>query len=99
MYVIEYTEEAADNIKHVRPFDRQRILDAIDRQLSQTPTRPTRNRKPLIGLKPPWEHEEPIWELRIGQYRTFYDVDEGGLLVVVRAIRRKLPGQTTEDIL
>ncbi len=58
MYAIEYTEEAAENLKQVRAFDRQRILDAIDRQLTQTPTRPTRNRKSLFGLKPPWEHEE-----------------------------------------
>ena len=76
MYTIEYTEEAADNLRKVRVFDRQRILDAIDRQLSQTPTQLTGNRKILLGLEPPWEYEEPIWELRIGQYRVFYDVSE-----------------------
>jgi mRNA-degrading endonuclease RelE of RelBE toxin-antitoxin system len=99
MYTIEYTEEAAENLRRVRVFERQRILDAIDRRLSQTPTQPTRNRKILVGLEPPWEHEEPIWELRIGQYRVFYDANEVDQRVVVRAVRRKLPRQTTEDIL
>jgi mRNA-degrading endonuclease RelE of RelBE toxin-antitoxin system len=99
MYTIEYTEEAAENLKNIRLFDRRRVLDAIDRQLSQTPTKPTRNRKILIGLEPPWEHEEPIWELRIGKYRAFYDVNETDRRVVIRAVRQKLPRQTIEDIL
>jgi mRNA-degrading endonuclease RelE of RelBE toxin-antitoxin system len=42
---------------------------------------------------------EPVRELRIGDWRVFYDVDEQDSLVVVRAIRRKSPGKTTEDIL
>jgi mRNA-degrading endonuclease RelE of RelBE toxin-antitoxin system len=40
-----------------------------------------------------------VWELRVGTYRVFYDVEESERRVIVRAVRRKLPGNTTEDIL
>lgn len=99
MYTIEYTEEVADHLKTVRAFDRQRVLDRIDRELSNAPTQPTRNKKILVGLKPLWEHDEPIWELRVGQYRVFYDTDEIAKHVVIRAVRKKKPHQTTEEIL
>ena len=38
-------------------------------------------------------------ELRVGQYRVFYDVDEGKRVVYIRAIRRKPHGKTTKEIL
>ena len=60
--------------------------------------RETRNRKMLHGLIPPWQRVEHVWELRIGQYRVFYDVDVAGV-VTIRALRRKPPRKTTEDIL
>jgi mRNA-degrading endonuclease RelE of RelBE toxin-antitoxin system len=50
-------------------------------------------------LVPPWEHVEPVWELRIGEYRVFYDVNEEDLTVAIRAIRHKPPHKTTEEIL
>lgn len=99
MYRLEYAEGVADDLKPLRAGDRNRILDKIDQQLKDSPTQQTRNKKPLVGLKPPWEHEEPIWELRVGKYRVFYDVDEAGQQVVVRAVREKPPHRTTEDIL
>ena len=63
------------------------------------PTRQTRNRKMLVALAPPWEHVEPVWELRLGEYRIFYDVDEEASVVIVRAVRHKPPHSTTEKIL
>ena len=86
-------------LKSVRVYERHRVLDTIDEQLTHAPAQETRNKKILIGLKPPWEHEEPIWELRIGPYRVFYDVSETEQRVIVRAVRQKLPHQTTEEIL
>ena len=47
----------------------------------------------------PWEHLEPVWELRDGEYRVFYDVDEAAAVIKVRAIRHKPPHKTTEEIL
>jgi mRNA-degrading endonuclease RelE of RelBE toxin-antitoxin system len=50
-------------------------------------------------LIPPWTAELPVWELRIGEYRVFYDVSDEEETVYVRAVRKKPPGTTTEEIL
>ena len=76
-----------------------RILDRIEVQLAHEPTRQTRKRKVITGLVPPWEHEAPVWQLRVGGYRVFYDVSEAASVVTVRAIRYKPPHETTEEIL
>ena len=47
---------------------------------------------------PPLEHVPPIWQLRIGDHRAFYDVDEVTRVVFVRAVGRKPPHATTEEI-
>jgi len=99
MYTIEFAAGVAEDLRGLRAADRATILDQIDQHLQHEPTKITRNRKPLPGLAPPWEHEEPVWELRIGEYRIFYDVNEEGQRVVVRAIRHKPPHKTTEEIL
>ena len=59
---------------------------------------PSRNRKELTALVPPWEHVPPVWELRVDEYRVFYDVDPGARLVVVRAVRRKGRSTTKEIV-
>src|SRR5579884_2448561 len=99
MYELEYTQGVAEDLKTVRANDRKRILDKIDEQLTNNPTEETRNKKILIGLKPPWEHEESVRELRVGKYRVFYDVDEEKQQVIIRAIREKPPHRTTEEML
>ena len=99
MFEIAYSEAVADDLKLLRAGERSRILDRIEVQLSHEPTRQTRNRKLLIGLVPPWDHTPPVWELRIGEYRVFYDVDETVAVVLVRAIRHKPPHKMIEEIL
>ena len=99
MYQITYVESIADDLKRLQAGQRKQILNRIERQLTRQPTRQTRNRKPLAGLVPPWEYVEPVWELRIGEYRVFYDVDEAAAVVIIRAIRHKPPHKTTEEIL
>ena len=99
VYSIEYAEGVSDDLAGLRAHERARILDAIEAQLTHEPTLQTRNRKRLVGLIPPWQHIEPVWELRIGEYRIFYDVDEMASVVVVRAICRKPPHKATEEIL
>ena len=98
-YKIKYSTDVADDLARVRTDQRARILDRIEVQLRQEPTRPSRNRKMLVGLVPPWQHVKPVWELRIGEYRVFYDVEEKAATVVVRAIRHKPPHKTLEEIL
>jgi mRNA-degrading endonuclease RelE of RelBE toxin-antitoxin system len=99
VYQIGYSEGVADDLARLPASQRTKILDRIEVQLKHEPTRPTRNRKILVGLVPPWEHVDPIWELRIGEHRIFYDVDEAESNAVIRAIRHKPPHKATEEIL
>ena len=99
MFVIEYAEGVTDDLANLPAYRHRQILDYIEEQLTHQPTRQTRNKKILIGLIPPWEHVEPVWELRIEAYRVFYDVDEKGSIVTIRVIRYKPPHKTTEEIL
>ena len=97
-YEILVHELAADEIASLRAYDQRRILEAIEQQLSHEPTVPTRRRKCLIGLLPSFEHLLPVWELRVGSFRVFYDVDDSSSQVHVRAVRHKNPFQQTHDI-
>jgi mRNA-degrading endonuclease RelE of RelBE toxin-antitoxin system len=99
MFAIEYAEGVAEDLARLRAFQRAQILDRIEAYLRHQPTQETRSRKILVGLVPPWDHIEPAWELRIGHYRVFYDVDVDSSVVYVRAIRHKPPYKTTEEIL
>ena len=99
MYELRFASDVEDDLTRVRVHDRRRILDAIETQLSYQPTVATRNRKILVDLTPAWEANPPIWELRVGSYRVFYDVDEDQNEVYVRAVREKPPHKRTEDIL
>jgi len=99
VYKIVYSTGVADDLKSLEAPERSEILDEIEVQLPHEPGRETRNRKILFGLLPPWEHVPPVWELRIGEYRIFYDIDEKAKLVMIRAIRHKPPHKTTEEIL
>jgi mRNA-degrading endonuclease RelE of RelBE toxin-antitoxin system len=88
---------ALKDLKGIRVFDRRCIVQAIDDQLIHEATVATRNRKILPDLVPPFFCRPPVWQLRIGDFRVFYDVDED--VVHVRAIRPKLPHQTREQML
>jgi mRNA-degrading endonuclease RelE of RelBE toxin-antitoxin system len=98
MFEIWLAEGAVADLDAVPAFRRSAILDAIERRLATTPLARSRSRKELVGLVPPWDQVRPVWELRVGEYRVFYDVDEGGSLVIVEAIRRK-GRKGTEEIL
>lgn len=97
-YEIVVHELAVEELESFRAFDQRRILAEIREQLGNQPAVPTRRRKCLADLTPSFEHELPVWELRVGDFRVFYDVAEHGRCVHVRAVRRKEPRQHTEDI-
>jgi len=99
VYLIQYAEGVVADLASLRAYERAQILDTVEEQLAHQPTQQTRRKKSLPGLVPPWEHVEPVWELRIGEYRVFYDVDEGRRIATVRAVRHKPPHRTTEEIL
>ena len=97
-FVIKFPGSAAAELKSIRVFDQRRILDEIENQLRDQPTVATRNRKCLGDFVPGFAHDPPVWELRVGDFRVFYDVDEEAEVVNVGAIREKARGQATEDI-
>ena len=99
MYDIRYSPGVEHDLKKIKVFLRRQILDGIDEHLSHVPTRITRKRKLLHGLIPPFDSDPPIWQLSVGEYRVFYDVDEIERIVYVRAVRHKPPHKTTEEIL
>jgi mRNA-degrading endonuclease RelE of RelBE toxin-antitoxin system len=99
VYEILFAQGIVDDLRRIDANKRTWRLDRIDIQLKHEPAKATRNRKILVGLVPPWDHCEPVWELRIGEYRAFYDVDANAMTVSVRAIRHKPPHKTIEEIL
>jgi mRNA-degrading endonuclease RelE of RelBE toxin-antitoxin system len=99
MYEVKYAEDVSKDLKELTAFKRKEILDRIDQELVNEPTRETRNKKVLSDVEPPWPFKEPLRELRVGDYRVFYDVDLDASRVVVRAIRHKPPHKTTKEIL
>ena len=91
-------ELAAEEIEDLRKYDQRRIVAAIEKQLRHEPGAVSRRRKCLAALTPSFEHVPPVWELRVGEFRVFYDVDNAVKVVHVRAVRRKESRQRTEDI-
>lgn len=98
MFAILYDEAAEQDLRGLRAYEARRILDEIDDQLTREPTSRSRRRRLLEGLVPPWDKVRPVWQLRVGDFRVFYDVDEAQREVVVRAIRRK-GSKTTKEVL
>ena len=98
MFSITIAPSALRELKMVPVFYRRLIASAIERQLALEPAKTTKNRKCLIGLVAGFEHEPPIWELRIQMWRVFYDIDEEEKTVVIRAVRLKPAGRTIGEI-
>ena len=79
-FSVNLTESACGHIKAFKRYDRNRILDAINEQLTHKPNEQTRNKKIL--------RENPIsdWELRVPPFRVFYEVDESEHVVRIVAV-------------
>jgi mRNA-degrading endonuclease RelE of RelBE toxin-antitoxin system len=80
MFDIEFTSEAIDDLRSLRKFDQQQVLNAIESQLRHQPDHITRNRK---RLRPNALAE---WELRVDRFRIFYDIDASKQSVKVEAV-------------
>ena len=97
-FFIRLTRLAFEDLEKVPAHDRGRIMDAIEDNLSHQPLTPSRHRKPLIGLEPPWDQLRPVWQLTVEPYRIFYDADPDDRHVMIQAVRAK-GRKTTEEIL
>ncbi|MSQ28307.1 MAG: type II toxin-antitoxin system RelE/ParE family toxin [Dehalococcoidia bacterium] len=78
-----FTHGATEDLRALRPFEQRLILDHVESLLTFEPLVPARNKKPLSS------NAVSAWEVRLGRFRVFYDVDEGPRLVTVRAVGRK----------
>lgn len=69
-YTIEYSPETLSHFRVLTARQRVTVLDAVDVQLAHEPAVETRNRKPM--------RPNPLapWELRIGDLRVYYDVED-----------------------
>ena len=83
MFEIEFTSDAVDDLKAFRKAEQQMIFDQIDNQLVYEPMVDTRNRK---KLRP---NDVAEYELRIGRFRVFYDVDEKVKMGKIEAVGHK----------
>jgi mRNA-degrading endonuclease RelE of RelBE toxin-antitoxin system len=99
LYEIRFAVSVVRDLRRLRANQRRRIIDEIRGKLAEEPTKPTKHIKQLRKLVPPFEAVPPIWQLRIGDHRVFYDVDDQDKKVFVRAIRRTSSPLTTEQIL
>lgn len=98
-FALAFSEGVKEDLEGLRAYDRRVLLEAIKAQLTHAPHVETKQRKLLRNLVPPFEAIPPIWQLRVGAFRVFYDVNEEERRVSVRAIRRKPAHLKTEEIL
>ncbi|MCC3410856.1 MULTISPECIES: type II toxin-antitoxin system RelE/ParE family toxin [unclassified Microcoleus] len=83
MYQIEYTPQAIQDIKYFKKHEQQQILSEIPVQLRYEPSVETRNRK---RTRP---NSMAEWELRIAEFRVFYNVEEQVQIVEIQRIGEK----------
>jgi len=77
MYEIRWDEGAKGDMKRMglRAYEVRQIVDTVDEQLMYEPERETRSKKIIRpSQRFPFQHVEPVWQLRVGEFRVFYDV-------------------------
>src|SRR5262249_38934193 len=84
MFQIAFTTEAIEDLDSIRKFDAKRILSEIETQLVNEPATISRNRK---QLRP---NQLAEWELRMGEFRVFYDIIAGEQTVRIVAVGKKV---------
>jgi mRNA-degrading endonuclease RelE of RelBE toxin-antitoxin system len=79
-YEIRFSRDAERQLGQLTARARSILIEAIEEQLTHQPEVPTRHRKLM--------RENPLadWELRVGEYWLFYDVDSDQDIVMILAI-------------
>lgn len=95
-FTIDIDEDALRELAEVKAFHRKKIADEIDKQLEHQADAPSRNRKMLKAAS---AGSGPMWELRVGEYRVIYEINQDKSKVTVQAVRHKPPEKRTKDIL
>jgi mRNA-degrading endonuclease RelE of RelBE toxin-antitoxin system len=73
---IAYAEAAVRHLARLTARQRAAVLDVVPLKLTHRPTVPTRNRKRLR------DNTLAPWELRIGDIRVYFDVEDAPAAVV-----------------
>ena len=78
---IAYAEAAVRHLSDLTARQRATVLDVVALKLTHQPTVPTRSRKRLR------DNTLAPWELRIGDIRVYFDVEEAPeAIVTIRAV-------------
>lgn len=80
-YRIEYSPDTKDHFRYLSKRQQVTVLGTVEKQLQYQHGVETKNRKPM--------RPNPLapWELRIGNLRVYYDIeDEPKHIVYIRAI-------------
>ena len=76
-YEICYSNEAVEQLKKLRVFDRAAILDQIEQVLSVNPDVVSKSRIKRLREPAPTQYR-----LRVGEFRVFYDLEEEAVLII-----------------
>lgn len=82
-FAINVTKGAEADLNWFKAYDRRIILAGLESHLRHQPTLSTRRLKPM--------RPNPVagWELRLGDFRVLYDVDEVQRVVTVHVVGEK----------
>jgi mRNA-degrading endonuclease RelE of RelBE toxin-antitoxin system len=84
MYELVWDPQAGEELRALSAFRRRIVLAAVERQLRHEPNVETSQRKPLcepLQLLP-----AASWELRVGEFRVFYAIEEGQTVTILAII-------------
>lgn len=76
-YEIRYSNQAVEQLKELKSFNRAAILDGIEKILSVNPTAVSKSRVKRLREPSPTQYR-----LRLGEFRVFYDVQDETVLII-----------------
>ena len=83
MFEIEYTDDAIEDLAYFRKREQKIIVSGIEKQLHYQPTVETTNR-----FERKWQ-DIAEWELRLGTFRVYYNVEDVIRIISVQRIGEK----------
>ncbi len=87
MYEIIYTQASLADLKWFKKHEQVQIIDAINTHLKYQPDRETRNLKRMKS------NLYAQWELRIGNFRILYNIEQEVQIVEIQRLGEKQGNQ------
>jgi mRNA-degrading endonuclease RelE of RelBE toxin-antitoxin system len=77
VFSVELSPSSKLDFDGLRKYEQQRVIEAIEGKLQMDPNVTTRAKKCLGSEETAnFVFTPPLWQLRVGDYRVFYDVDD-----------------------